>query len=148
MRDVTQNVSLLKESGYEREFMFVDTPGSMATTIRNAVLAADCVVMPNGSSKVDWLAQEGVADMVDERGARKGIPRLWVGGIEARRTLVIGNGLDDIGAARQNSQVARALSRRLAPFRRRPLDLGQRLRIGADRLAACGLAARHVARGN
>src|SRR5262245_54567894 len=41
MRDVTQSVSLLKESGYEREFMFVDTPGSMATTIRNAVLAAD-----------------------------------------------------------------------------------------------------------
>jgi chromosome partitioning protein len=56
----------LAESGYEREFLFVDTPGSLMPVIRDAVAAADCVVLPVQPSPKDVLAQEAMAEVIGE----------------------------------------------------------------------------------
>jgi chromosome partitioning protein len=44
--DLGESVKLLTEAGYDKEFMFADTPGSMMPVIRNALLAADLIVSP------------------------------------------------------------------------------------------------------
>ena len=56
----------LAESGYEREFLFVDTPGSLMPIIRDAVAVADCVVLPVQPSPKDVLAQEAIAEVLGE----------------------------------------------------------------------------------
>lgn len=65
-----QSVRLLSEAGYDREFMFADTPGSLMPVIRDAISAADLVVLPVQPSPMDWEAQEAVADLVEELGLR------------------------------------------------------------------------------
>lgn len=65
-----QSVRLLSEAGYDREFMFVDTPGSMMPIIKDAISAADLVVLPVQPSPMDWEAQEAVADLVESLGLR------------------------------------------------------------------------------
>jgi chromosome partitioning protein len=67
VKNVSESVRLLSEA-YARDFLFVDTPGSMMGVIRDAMLAADCIVLPVQPSKVDWLAQEAVADLLDDMG--------------------------------------------------------------------------------
>lgn len=64
------SVRLLTEAGYDREFMFVDTPGSMMPVIKDAISAADLVVLPVQPSPMDWMAQEAVADLVESLGLR------------------------------------------------------------------------------
>lgn len=66
--DLGESVRLLTEAGYGREFIFVDTPGSMMPIIRSALSAADLIVLPLQPSPMDWLAQEAVADQVDALG--------------------------------------------------------------------------------
>ena len=64
------NVKLLTEAGHGREYMFVDTPGSMMPIIRSALSAADLIVLPLQPSPLDWDAQEAVADLVDSLGLK------------------------------------------------------------------------------
>jgi len=68
--DLGESVKLLTEAGYGREFMFVDTPGSMVPLIRSALVAADLIVLPLQPSPLDWDAQEAVADLVDSLGLK------------------------------------------------------------------------------
>jgi chromosome partitioning protein len=68
--DLGESVKLLTEAGYDKEFMFADTPGSMMPVIRNALLAADLIVLPVQPSPMDWVAQEAVADLVESLGMR------------------------------------------------------------------------------
>ena len=63
-----QAVKLLTELGYDRELMFVDTPGSMMHVIKDAISVADLVVLPVQPSPMDWAAQEAVADLVSRMG--------------------------------------------------------------------------------
>ncbi len=65
-----QSVRLLTEAGYDREFMLVDTPGSLMPIIKDAISAADLVVLPVQPSPMDWEAQEAVADLVESLGLR------------------------------------------------------------------------------
>jgi chromosome partitioning protein len=65
---LAQSIKLLSEAGYDREFIFVDTPGSMMNVIRDAFSAADCIVLPVGPSPLDWVAQEAVADLAESMG--------------------------------------------------------------------------------
>lgn len=67
---LAQSVRLLTEAGYSREFMFVDTPGSMMPVIRDALGAADAIVLPVQPSPMDWPAQEAFADLVDSLGLK------------------------------------------------------------------------------
>jgi len=68
VQSLGQSVKLLTEAGYDREFMFVDTPGSLMPVIRDALSAADLIVLPVQPSPMDWAAQEAVADLVDSMG--------------------------------------------------------------------------------
>lgn len=68
VQSLGQSIRLLKEAGYEREYMIVDTPGSMMPVIRDAISAADLIVLPIQPSPMDWQAQEAVADLVAELG--------------------------------------------------------------------------------
>lgn len=68
VQSLGQSIKLLCEAGYDREFMFVDTPGSMMPVIRDAIAAADLIVLPVQPSPMDWAAQEAVADLVDSMG--------------------------------------------------------------------------------
>lgn len=58
----------LDRVGMLRDFMVVDTPGSHMPIIRNALLAADVIVLPCQPSPLDILAQEDVAPLIDEIG--------------------------------------------------------------------------------
>lgn len=59
-------IKRLKDLGYERDYMIVDTPGSSIAVIREAISVADCVLLPCQPSPLDILAQEAVADLVTE----------------------------------------------------------------------------------
>jgi chromosome partitioning protein len=68
IKDIGQTAKLLVEAGHDREYMMLDTPGSLMEVIHGAVINSHCIVLPVQPSKLDWLAQEAVADMVDEVG--------------------------------------------------------------------------------
>jgi len=70
INDLGEGVKLLTEAGYGREFIFVDTPGSMIPIIRSALVAADLIVLPLQPSPLDWDAQEAVADLVESLGLK------------------------------------------------------------------------------
>jgi chromosome partitioning protein len=65
---LAESIRLLKEAGYDRQFMLVDTPGALIPIIRDAIGAADLVVLPTQPSPLDLFAQEAVADIVSEMG--------------------------------------------------------------------------------
>jgi chromosome partitioning protein len=67
---VAQAVRLLTSAGYGREFLFVDTPGSMMPVITDAIGAADLIVLPTQPSPLDLHAQEAVAARVEKMGLR------------------------------------------------------------------------------
>ena len=56
----------LAESGFERDYLIVDTPGSLMPIIRDAVAVADCVALPVQPSPKDVLAQEAIAEVIGE----------------------------------------------------------------------------------
>jgi chromosome partitioning protein len=60
----------LAESGYERDFLLVDLPGSLMPIIRDAVAMADCVVLPVQPSPKDVMAQEAIGEVIGEFGKR------------------------------------------------------------------------------
>lgn len=68
MTDVGEGVRLLMEAGYGREFMFVDTPGSLMPVIRSAIIAADLIVLPLQPSALDWDAQEDLVALIESLG--------------------------------------------------------------------------------
>jgi chromosome partitioning protein len=70
IQSLPQSIKLLTEAGYDREYMVCDTPGSLMPVIRDALSAADCIVLPTQPSPMDWTAQEAVADLVEEMGLR------------------------------------------------------------------------------
>lgn len=70
VQSLGQSVKLLSEAGYGREFMLVDAPGSLMPVIRDALSAADLIVLPVQPSPMDWTAQEAMADLVASMGLR------------------------------------------------------------------------------
>lgn len=68
VESVAKSVRLLTQAGYDREFMFVDTPGSLMPTITDALQAADLVVLPTQPSPLDLHAQDAVAARIDKMG--------------------------------------------------------------------------------
>jgi chromosome partitioning protein len=68
VESVAKSVKLLTQAGYDREFMFVDTPGSMMPVITDAIMAADLIVLPTQPSPLDLHAQDAVAARIDKMG--------------------------------------------------------------------------------
>jgi cellulose biosynthesis protein BcsQ len=67
---VIESINLLTSAGYDKDFMFIDTPGSMFPVIRESVRTADLVILPTLPNPVDLDAQEDVINIVDEEGKR------------------------------------------------------------------------------
>lgn len=65
---VIELVNRLKRSGFARELLIVDTPGSNMTLLTDAVMAADVVVLPVQPSPMDLLAQGAICDLVETAG--------------------------------------------------------------------------------
>ena len=68
-KTVGETANVIASAGYDKDFMLVDTPGSIFPIIRDAVAAADVVVLPTRPNPVDLRAQEDVVGMVE--GERK-----------------------------------------------------------------------------
>jgi chromosome partitioning protein len=68
VESVQRAVADLNRTGYARDFLIVDTPGSFVSIITDAIKAADCVVIPLQPSPVDLLAQEEVFELVAKLG--------------------------------------------------------------------------------
>jgi chromosome partitioning protein len=60
--NLAAGIAFLKKSGIERDFFFIDTPGSGMAVIRDALAAADLVVMPAQPSPLDWDGSEALID--------------------------------------------------------------------------------------
>ena len=67
---VASTVADLTDSGYARDYLIVDTPGSLMTVLHEALAAADVVIVPLQASPLDVTAQDAVLDMVDRLGKR------------------------------------------------------------------------------
>ncbi len=63
-------VETLKRTGFGRDFIVADTPGSMMPVIRDAIAAADCVVLPIQESPLDIFAQEDAVQYILEAGKK------------------------------------------------------------------------------
>ena len=68
VQSVPRAIADLKRNGFERDFLIVDTPGSFMNIIRDAVTAADCIIIPMQPSPIDILAQEDVLLLIDQLG--------------------------------------------------------------------------------
>jgi chromosome partitioning protein len=65
---VADTVGTLMSAGYGKDYMMVDTPGSIIPIMRDAIEAADVVVMPTRPNPVDLRAQEDVIKLVTAAG--------------------------------------------------------------------------------
>jgi chromosome partitioning protein len=70
VESVSKSVRLLTQAGYDREYMFVDTPGSLMPVITEALEAADLIVLPTQPSPLDLHAQDAVAARIEKLGLR------------------------------------------------------------------------------
>jgi len=74
---VASAVRRLEDTGYAREFMFIDTPGSHVPIIRDAVANADVVLIPVQASALDVLGQEAAFDIIRSEGKWESSLLLW-----------------------------------------------------------------------
>jgi chromosome partitioning protein len=68
---VGSTAARLVSHGYGRDYLIIDTPGSFAQIIEDAIAAADCVVLPVMPSPLDLVAQEEVARIIERFGKLK-----------------------------------------------------------------------------
>ncbi len=68
MDSVVTSVKLLKEAGYDRDYLMIDLPGSLIRVIRDACACADLIVLPVQPSPMDLTSQEAMFDMVETMG--------------------------------------------------------------------------------
>lgn len=68
VNSLASTVARLREAGYQHDYLFVDTPGSHIPIIRDAIAAADTVVLPVQASVLDVLGQDAAFDLVESTG--------------------------------------------------------------------------------
>jgi chromosome partitioning protein len=61
-------VENLTSNGFGRDYLIVDAPKAFVPVIRDAVAAADCIVLPIEPSPVDVLVNEEAVDLVRKMG--------------------------------------------------------------------------------
>lgn len=67
---ISSTIASLKSAGYERDYLVVDTPGAFMNVMRDAIAAADCIVLPLLPSPLDLWSQEDALKEVDKLGKR------------------------------------------------------------------------------
>ena len=70
VRSISDAVARLKRNGHERDYMVVDTPNAFVDIIRDAISAADRVILPVEASPIDILVNKDVVAEVDALGKR------------------------------------------------------------------------------
>ncbi len=68
IESLAKSVRLLTQAGYDRPYMFVDTPGSLMPVITDAIGAADLIVIPTQPSPLDLRAQDAIMDRIERMG--------------------------------------------------------------------------------
>jgi chromosome partitioning protein len=71
VQSIPRVIEDIRRNRIERDFLIVDTPGSFMNIIKDAVTAADCIVVPMQPSPIDILAQEDVLLLVDQLSKKK-----------------------------------------------------------------------------
>ena len=71
---IARTVADLEASGYARDYLIVDTPGSSMGILREAIAAADVVVVPLQPSPFDYMAQEDVSRLIKALGEGRAHP--------------------------------------------------------------------------
>jgi cellulose biosynthesis protein BcsQ len=66
VKNVKEAIDKLERTGFARDLLFIDTPGSMVQIIQSAVNVAHCVLLPMLPSMLDLVAQEDAAEIVGE----------------------------------------------------------------------------------
>jgi chromosome partitioning protein len=68
VQSVASAVTRLHEGGYAHDYLLVDTPGSHIPAIRDAIAAADVVLLPVQASALDVMGQDAAFDIVESTG--------------------------------------------------------------------------------
>jgi chromosome partitioning protein len=68
VENVARAAKRLSESGFDRDYMFVDTPGSIMPIITDALEAAYLIVVPTQPGQLDQWGQGAVVDRIDRLG--------------------------------------------------------------------------------
>lgn len=71
VKSLPEAIATLKRTHFERDYLLVDTPGSMMGVIKDAIAMADCIVLPVQQSPLDVLGQEDAAQYIVEAGKRE-----------------------------------------------------------------------------
>jgi chromosome partitioning protein len=58
-----------RETGFDRDYAFVDTPGSIMPVITDALQAADLIVVPVQPGQLDLWGQDAIVDRIERIGA-------------------------------------------------------------------------------
>jgi chromosome partitioning protein len=66
VKTVAEAARRLGASDYARDYFLVDTPGSNLAVIRDAISAADVIILPVQPSPIDLLSQQAVVDMIQD----------------------------------------------------------------------------------
>ena len=74
---VASAVRRLEDTGYARDYLIIDTPGSHVPIIRDAVANADVVLVPIQASTLDILGQEAAFDIIRSEGKWDRTILLW-----------------------------------------------------------------------
>jgi chromosome partitioning protein len=64
VQSIPRAIADLTRTGFLRNFLVVDTPGSFMNVIRDTARAAGCIVVPMQPSPIDVLAQEDMVSLV------------------------------------------------------------------------------------
>ncbi|MGA7329725.1 MAG: division plane positioning ATPase MipZ [Rhodomicrobium sp.] len=108
VRNVKEAIDKLERTGFARDVLFIDTPGSMVPIIQSAVNVADCILLPIRPSVLDLVAQEDAALIASEYGKQDAI-------------AVVLNAID--GRAGAEDSEKRIISR----FGKKPVRVNQRV---------------------
>ena len=106
--NIQEAIAKLNKTGFARDLLIIDTPGSMMRIVKAAVAVADCVILPVQASILDMIAQEEAALVVDEAN-------------KDSRLLVVLSRVD--GREDVEDSVKRVISR----LRNRPIQINQRI---------------------
>ncbi len=74
---VASAVRRLEDTGYARDYLIIDTPGSHVPIIRDAIANADVVLVPVQASGLDILGQEAAFDIIRSEGKWDRTILLW-----------------------------------------------------------------------
>jgi chromosome partitioning protein len=66
--NVADAVNRFRDAGFDRDFAFVDTPGSIMPVITDALQAADLVVVPVQPSQLDFWGSDAVIARIERLG--------------------------------------------------------------------------------